>query len=457
MDYVPNTDAELGAMLREAGAASYDDLVAAVPADLRRPKLRLPEPLSELELAREVAALAHRNTPPGEVLSFLGAGAYEHFIPSAIDHLASRGEFYTAYTPYQAEASQGTLQVIYEFQTLMCSLTGMEVSNASLYDGATAVAEAACLALNARPGRRAILIADTVHPEYLQVLRTQLSGWDCEIRTFPSASGTFDADALATAADGCAAAVICQNPNFLGRVEDMARAGEIAHAAGALFIAIVNPLSLGLLMAPGEYGADLAVGEGQPLGIPLSFGGPYLGFMTAKRDLVHKMPGRLVGRTLDACGAPGFCLTLQAREQHIRREKATSNICTNQGLMALRACIYLCLLGRQGLREVAEYCARASRFTADSIAQLPGFSLAHPGPVFNEFVVACPIAAERVCAELEDQGIYAGLPLHSFGGPPNHLLVCVTETKSRPDIERYLKALAGVSHRAMGRQIGIDK
>lgn len=457
MDYVPNTDAELESMLHEAGATTYGEFVAAVPGELRLPKLRLPEPLSELELAREISALAHRNTPPGQALSFLGAGAYEHFIPSAIDHLASRGEFYTAYTPYQAEASQGTLQVIYEFQTLMCNLTGMEVSNASLYDGATAVAEAACLALNARPGRRAILIADTLHPEYLQVLRTQLSGWDCEIRIVPGANGVLDAAALANAADGSTAAIICQNPNFLGHVEDMGRAADIAHAAGALFIAVVNPLSLGLLMAPGEYDADIAVGEGQPLGIPLSFGGPYLGFMTAKKDLVHKLPGRLVGRTSDACGAPGFCLTLQAREQHIRREKATSNICTNQGLMALRACIYLCLLGPEGLREVAEYCARAARLAADSIAQIPNFALAHPGPIFNEFVVACPIAADRVCAELEDLGIYAGLPLQPFGGPPNHLLVCVTETKSRPDIERYLKALSAVSHRASGRQVGIDR
>ncbi|HPA21391.1 MAG TPA: aminomethyl-transferring glycine dehydrogenase subunit GcvPA [Verrucomicrobiae bacterium] len=457
MDYVPSTDSELEAMLRETGAASYDDLVAAIPPDLRHPKLRLPAPMSEIELAREVSELAYRNTPPGQALSFLGAGAYEHFIPAAIDHLASRGEFYTAYTPYQAEASQGTLQVIYEFQTLMCALTGMEVSNASLYDGATAMAEAACLALNARPGRRVILAADTIHPEYMQVLRTHLSGWETEIRTFPSSAATFDAAALVKAADGSVAAVICQNPNFLGRIEDMARAADIAHAAGALFIAVVNPLSLGLLMAPGEYGADLAVGEGQPLGIPLSFGGPYLGFMTAKKELVHKMPGRLVGRTLDTCGAPGFCLTLQAREQHIRREKATSNICTNQGLMALRACIYLCLLGREGLREVAEYCAQGARFASDSIAQIPGFSLAHPGPVFNEFVVACPIAASRVCAELEDQGIFAGLALEPFGGAANHLLVCVTEAKSRPDIERYLKALAGLAHRAMGRQVGIDK
>ena len=457
MDYIPSTDAELEAMVRETGAASYDDLLAGIPPELRKPALRLPAPLSELELSREISALAHRNIPPGQALSFLGGGAYEHFIPAAIDHLAQRGEFYTAYTPYQAEASQGTLQAIYEFQTLMCQLTGMDVCNASLYDGATAVAEAVALALNSLPDRRKIIVADTLHPEYLQVLHTQMSGWNCEVQRLPSAGGTVDTAAMAAACDPGVAAVICQNPNFFGRIEDMARAREIAKACGALFVAVVNPISLGLLSAPGEYGADLAVGEGQSLGIPMSFGGPFLGFMTARRELVHKMPGRLVGRTADTVGTPGFCLTLQAREQHIRREKATSNICTNQGLMALRASIYLSLMGPNGLKEACEYCARAARFTADSIAQIPGFSLVHPGPVFNEFVVACPIAADRLCAELEDQGIFAGLALQPFGGPSNHMLVCVTETKSRADIERYLKALAGVSHRAMGREIGFDK
>ena len=354
MDYIPNTDADLQSMLEQIGARDYSELVAAIPESLRQFKLNLPPALSEPELQRELKALASRNRSLDELNSFLGAGAYQHFIPSVIDHLSSRGEFYTAYTPYQAEASQGTLQVLYEYQTMICRLTGMEVSNASLYDGGSAVGECAFLALGAHPDRRKLVISSAVHPEYRQILRTYTAGLGIEIVELPLREGVTDVDALAKAVDNSTAGVFLQSPNFFGCIEPMQRAGELIRPKGAWFVACVNPISLGALKPPGEYGADLAMGDGQPLGIPLSFGGPYVGFLTSSQRLVHKISGRIVGRSVDAEGEPAFCLTLQAREQHIRREKATSNICTNQSLMALRACIFMALLGKSGMRELAE-------------------------------------------------------------------------------------------------------
>jgi glycine dehydrogenase subunit 1 len=443
MDYIPNTDADLNAMLRDIGVDGYEQLVAAIPRSLRQFTLDLPRPLSELELQRALGAMAARNQPVDGLLSFLGAGAYEHFIPSVIDHLASRGEFYTAYTPYQAEASQGTLQVLYEYQTMICRLTAMDVSNASLYDGGSAVGESAFLALGAQPKRRKLIVSGAVHPEYRQILRTYTAGLGVETVEVPTRDGVTDLDALASATDDATAAVILQSPNFFGCIEAMERAGGIIRPKGAWFIACVNPVSLGALKPPGEYGADLALGEGQPLGIPLSFGGPYVGFLTSSQRLVHKISGRIVGRSLDADGQTAYCLTLQAREQHIRREKATSNICTNQSLMALRACIFMALMGKAGMRELAELNLLRSHQAADAIARVPGFALKFPrAPFFNEFVVTCPMLAQTLCDRLEGEGILAGVPLGRFHPDmPKDLLVCVTETKLASDIERLADAL----------------
>jgi len=447
MNYVPNTEADLSVMLREIGVASFDELVAAIPASLRQFDMELPPAMSEPELQRELGAMAARNTPLDALTSFLGAGAYEHFIPSAIDHLVSRGELYTAYTPYQAEASQGTLQLLYEYQSLICRLTGMDISNASLYDGGSAVGESAHLALNAQPKRSRIVVSSALHPEYRQILRTYTAGLEVEIVELPTRDGVTDLDALAAATNENTAAVLLQSPNFFGCIEPMQRAGELIKPKGAWFVAVVNPLSLGALRPPGEYGSDLAIGEGQPLGIPLSYGGPYVGFLTSSKQLVHKISGRIVGRSVDTEGREAFCLTLQAREQHIRREKATSNICTNQSLMALRAGIFLSLLGKRGMREIAELNLRRSHQAAEAVSRVPGFALKFPrAPFFNEFVVTCPAPAKTICDQLERDGILAGLPLGRFhAGMERDLLVCVTETKLTGDIEHLVESLGRVA------------
>ncbi len=436
MNYIPSTEADLQAMVADIGVRDFEQLIASIPRELRVQRLNLPPPLTELELLRELQRLAGLNRSLDQLLSFLGAGAYEHFIPSAIDPLVMRGEFYTAYTPYQAEASQGTLQAIYEYQTMIARLTGMDVSNASLYDGASALAEAALLCLNATPQRKAIAISGAIHPEYRQTVRTYLQGREVEIVELPVRDGQTDVAALAGRTDF--AGVLMQSPNYFGCVEPMTQAAEAAHATGALFVACVNPISLGVLAPPGEYSADVAVGEGQPLGIPLGYGGPWLGFFATARKLVHRMPGRIAGCTRDTYGEPGFVLTLQAREQHIRREKATSNICTNQALMALRACIFLSLIGKQGLRELAELNVRQAHLCAKATAHIPGYRLKYSAPFFNEFVVACPIPAQAVCEQLLAEGIVAGQPVGQ------DLLVCVTETKLEADINRFTNALMRV-------------
>jgi glycine dehydrogenase subunit 1 len=448
MDYIPNTDADLSGMLREIGVTGFEELVAAIPSSLRRFAMELPRALSEAELQRELGAMAARNRSLDTLTSFLGAGAYEHFIPSAIDHLVSRGELYTAYTPYQAEASQGTLQLLYEYQSLICRLTGMDISNASLYDGGSAVGESAYLALNAHSKRTRIVVSAALHPEYRQILKTYIAGMDIEVVEAPVRDGVTDLDALAAVVDDNTAAVLLQSPNFFGCIEPMQRAGERIKPKGAWFVAVVNPLSLGALRPPGEYGADLAVGEGQPLGIPVGFGGPYVGFLTCAKPLVHKISGRIVGRSVDTEGRDAFCLTLQAREQHIRRERASSNICTNQSLMALRAALFLMLLGRRGMREIAELNLRRGHQAAEAVGRVPGFALKFPhAPFFNEFVVTCPAPAQTICDRLEGEGILPGLPLGRFGaGMERDLLVCATEARTTADIER----LAGALGRAAG-------
>ncbi|MGE5553796.1 MAG: aminomethyl-transferring glycine dehydrogenase subunit GcvPA [Betaproteobacteria bacterium] len=449
MNFLPHTERERAEMLKACGVQSVEEFFAPIPeaVRLRRP-LALPGPLSEMELAGHLQALAGRNTPTSELLSFLGAGAYEHYVPAAVSQITSRAEFYTAYTPYQPEVSQGTLEAIYEFQSYVAALTGLDVANASLYDGATAVAEAAAMAL-AHTRRTEVLIGANVHPEYRQVLKTYARQWEAAVRELPAPGGALAPAEVAAQVSEQTAAVIVQNPNFFGLVEAGEELAQAVHAKGALLIVVANPVSLGLLEAPGEYGADLCVGEGQPLGNPLGFGGPYVGFMAAREALVRRMPGRIVGATVDRDGRRGFVLTLQTREQHIRREKATSNICSNEALCALAFTVHLSLLGPQGLKELAELCLQKAHYAADRLSALPGFQLAFPGPFFHEFVVRVPGPAEELAERLVARGILPGLPLGRFYPDlADALLVCVTETKTKAAIDRLVEALAEEAERA---------
>ncbi|MEK7270414.1 MAG: aminomethyl-transferring glycine dehydrogenase subunit GcvPA [Planctomycetota bacterium] len=439
MSYVPHTDADRRAMLSAIGVSSVEDLLRGIPEPLRlRRMLDLPPALAEPDLERHVDAISARvRTSPG-LVSFLGAGCYDHFIPAAVDALANRAEFVTAYTPYQPEASPGILQAIFEYQTLVCLLTGMEVSNASLYDGATALAEAARLGLEAT-GRNRLLVSPLVHPDAREVLATALqpSGAGISLLSRKGSATVFE-----PASGEPLAAVLVQQPNFLGGVEDLAKASALARSLGALLVVSANPISLGLLRRPGDLGADVVVGEGQPLGIPPSYGGPGFGFFATRRAHVRRLPGRLVGETVDRRGDRAFVLTLQTREQHIRREKATSNICSNQALMALRGAVYLSLLGPSGLREVALECARKARFLADRISRLPGFSLPCEGPFFHEFAVRPPVPVERLLDRLLDEGFLGGVPLgRMFADLGDAFLVAVTERRTRADLERFLEAL----------------
>ncbi|MEA3485426.1 MAG: aminomethyl-transferring glycine dehydrogenase subunit GcvPA, partial [Candidatus Aerophobetes bacterium] len=391
ISYIPNTEDDQRKMLEEIGIESIDDLFKNIPLHLRgRTKFNLPPSLSEMELVREMKKLGRKNANLDEYVSFLGAGGYDHFIPAVVEHLSSRAEFYTSYTPYQAEASQGTLQAIYEYQSLICNLFKMDTCNASVYDGATALAEAVILAHNVNH-RQKVLIAKTIHPEYRQVLSTYIERTlGLSIIEIGYRDGVTDLAELEEKVDEDTSCVVVQNPNFLGCLEEVKKMEEIAHKFGSLYIVSVDPISLGLLIPPGDYNADIAVGEGQPLGNHLNFGGPYLGIFTCKKEFLRKMPGRIVGETTDKKGERGFVLTLQTREQHIRREKASSNICTNQGLNALRADIYLSTLGEEGLREVANLCLQKSHYAAEKISQIPGFKLSFNSPFFKEFSVKCP-------------------------------------------------------------------
>ncbi len=444
MNYVPNTDADREAMLAAIGVEQASALFADIPAAVRDPELRLPEALSELELRQLLSELAARNVDARQHPCFLGAGAYNHFIPAVVGHVVGRSEFYTSYTPYQPEISQGTLQSIFEFQTLICRLTGMDVANASLYDGASATAEAVVLALSATR-RHKVVLAGTVHPEYRTVLRTftrelGLEYVECGRR---ADGGRLAPACVREAADEDTACVIVQQPNFLGYLEDVDALSQAALAVGALFVVAYDPISLGLLRPPGAYGADVAVAEGQPLGIPLSFGGPYLGLFACREKYLRQMPGRLVGETVDNRGRRGYVLTLQAREQHIRREKATSNICTNQALMALAATVYLSYMGPQGLRRVAELCTQKAHYAAERIAAVPGFTLPFADPFFKEFVVRCPRPPAAVNAALRRHGIIGGYALgRDYPELADCLLFCVTELNTKGDIDRLVGALA---------------
>jgi len=441
LKYSPHTDKDKKEMLAAIGASSPEDLFGAIPKEFRLQKLDLPEGISELELKKLIFDKTGKNYSTQKLDSFLGGGAYEHYIPQAVESIISRGEFLTAYTPYQAEASQGTLQAIYEYQSLICELTGMDVANASMYDGASALAEAVMLAVR-ETGRNRVIFSSSLHPEYRQVMKTYFEGYKIEFVEIPHAGGLFDETALKKEANDSTACVIVQNPNFFGCIEKADKIEAICHSCGALLIACVNPVSLGILKAPGAYNADIAVGEGQPLGIPMSFGGPYLGFFAVKEKHMRKMPGRVAGMTKDIEGKPGFVLTMQAREQHIRREKATSNICSNEGLMALAACVHLSLLGKEGIKEVARQNVLKSHYLKDKILKLSGFELMFEAPFFNEFVVRCGKETDKITGDLLKHGMIGGLPLGRFRADmKNCMLICVTETKSKDDLDRFAELL----------------
>ncbi|KAA3664535.1 MAG: aminomethyl-transferring glycine dehydrogenase subunit GcvPA [Chloroflexi bacterium] len=443
MPFLPTTDTDRLEMLETIGVKSVADLFHDVPEDKRFPDLNLPKAASEMEVLAELNALARKNQSTNNVASFLGAGAYNHFVPSAIPHLATRGEFITAYTPYQPEVSQGTLQAIFEYQSMMAELTGMDVVNASHYDGATSMAEAAIMSLNATRGKRSkIIVSPTIDPQYRRTLRTYLPGDDVNITGDENLQATL-AD-LKGMLDKSTACLIVQNPDFFGALLDVDGLADAVHAVGALLVVVANPImSLGLITPPAEYGADIVVAEGQPLGSGLNFGGPYLGVFAANKKLMRKMPGRLVGETTDTEGRRGFVLTLTPREQHIRREKATSNICTNQGLVALMAGMYMAYMGKQGIREVAEQCYHKAHYAAAAIAKLDGYELAQDGPFFNEFVVKCPKPVAEINAALLQNEIIGGYDLQKdYPHAENEMLLCVTEMNSREQIDQLVAALA---------------
>src|SRR6266545_6272527 len=440
--YISITEAERAEMLANIGVTNMADLFEGVPAEVRFPELKLPPALSEIELRRELNALSNQNGNAVSHSIFLGAGAYNHFVPSAVDQILRRAEFYTAYTPYQPEISQGTLQAIFEYQSLICALSGMDVANASHYDGGTALAEAALMAVAATRNRRTIVVAPSVNPQYRAVLRTYVQAAGIRILGDERPDATND-DLLALV-DNTTAALILQSPDFFGSLHDLKPLVERAHAAGALVVAHFDPIGLGLFQTPGEAGADIATAEGQPLGVGLSFGGPYLGIFTCNEKYVRKMPGRLAGATLDLNGQLGYVLTLQAREQHIRREHATSNICTNQGLMALAAAVYLGLVGRQGLRRLAELCYHRAHYAAAQIANVPGYAVVDRGPFFKEFIVRCPRPVAEINAVLRERGIIGGYDLaRDYPHLGNAMLLCVTEMNSKADIDALVEALKG--------------
>ncbi len=437
MPYISNTPEDQRAMLESIGLSNLDELFAAVPSEVRfQGPLKIPPALSEMELSAHLGQLAEKNSPAGKKVCFLGGGSYDHFIPAIVDAVASRGEFYTSYTPYQPEASQGNLQVFFEYQTLITQLTGMDVSNASLYDGGSAVAEAVLMATSAT-GRHRVVTAQSVHPEYRQVLATYLANLNVELVTVGAANGTISREELSGAISRETACVLVQHPNFFGCLEEVEAISKLAHDAGALLVVSVDPISLGLLKRPGEYGADIVVAEGQGLGSPMSFGGPYLGIMACREQFVRRMPGRIAGQTVDRRGQRCYVLTLQTREQHIRREKATSNICTNQGLFALRATVYLATLGPQGLRETADLCLRKSHYAAQQLTSRSGVELAFRRPTFKEFVLRAKGAdVERLLARACDDGFLAGVPLARwYPQLADCFLVSVTEKRTRGEID----------------------
>jgi glycine dehydrogenase subunit 1 len=450
MTYIPISVQEQEAMLAAIGVKTLDDLFKDVPAELRFPTLDLPAALTEMEAAAQLANIAASNEHVrGDLVSFLGAGAYNHYIPAVVDHMLRRGEFYTAYTPYQPEISQGTLQAMFEYQSLIAALTGMEVSNASHYDGATAAAEAVNMAFaQFRGKRRKVVLSPAVHPHYRAVIRTYAQGMELELSgDDPNADLEAGPDGVARLIDETTALVIVQYPDFFGRIQDFTDLARAVHGRGGLLCIIANPTALAVLKTPAVMGADIVVGEGQPLGIPLWFGGPSLGFFTTKKAFVHKMAGRLVGETVDDRGQRAYVLTLTAREQHIKRERATSNICTNQGVLALASAVYMSLLGKTGMRQVAELCYHKAHYAAEQLSQIKNMGLCFNDPFFHEFALCVDRPAAKVNAHLLEHGILGGYDLgQDYPSLKNHLLMAVTEMNSKEEIDMLVEVLSEVTH-----------
>ena len=449
MTYIPTSPHEREEMLKTIGVKSLDDLFEAIPAKHRFPELDLPPALTEMEAMAELSGLAQTNeNVRSDLISFLGAGMYNHYIPSVVDHMLRRGEFYTAYTPYQPEISQGTLQAIFEYQSLMSALTGMDVSNASHYDGATATAEAVSLAYaQFRGKRKKVVMSPSVHPQYRAVVHTYAQGMGVEIAGEMGADASFGPDELLSQIDDNTCLLVIQYPDFFGRVYDYTKLIDDAHAKGALVCVVANPTALAMFKSPGEMGADIVVGDGQPLGIPMWFGGPSVGFFTTRKNYVHKMAGRLVGETIDNRGQRAYVLTLTAREQHIKRERATSNICTNQGLLALATAIYLSVLGKKGLQQVANLCYQKAHYAARELTRISGYRLPHSEPFFHEFVLECPQPAATINEHLLEHGILGGYDLgQDYPARKNHLLIAVTEMNSKADIDVLAEVLSEMNN-----------
>ena len=441
MPYISNTKEQVEEMLDKCGIASIDDLFTDIPKNLAPKSFDIPEGKSELEVYNHLKKLAHQNY--SHLTNFVGAGFYDHFIPEAVNALSGRSEFYTAYTPYQPELSQGTLQSIYEYQSHICRLTGLDISNASMYDGGTALYEACQIAIAAsRHKRNRIVIDGGVNPIYREMIYSYTKNLNIELCEIDVNHGTANRKKIEDSLDDNTAAVILQNPNFFGVIDDHSDIADICHKNKTLVIQSVNPIALSLLKTPAEIGADIVTGEGQSLGIPLSFGGPYLGFMAVTKKLARQMPGRIAGKTIDRNGKDGFVLTLQAREQHIRREKATSNICSNQALMALRANIYLSLMGKQGLKEVANLSYQKAEYAKTRLKEVKGVEVMESSPTFNEFTLRLPIDAGELVGRMIERGIAAGFPLgRYYKGMENYLLVAVTEKRTKTEVGHFAEAL----------------
>jgi glycine dehydrogenase subunit 1 len=444
MSYIPHTDLDRQQMLAAIGVTTIEDLFDAVPASHRFPKLNLPDALSEMEIAAEMQALSEANAHAGDYSIFRGAGAYHHFVPSAVNHILMRGEFYTAYTPYQPELSQGTLQATFEYQSMMCALTGLDAANASHYDGATSLAEAVTVALEvSRMKRKRVVLSPFIHPQYREVVRTYHQGRGLDI---VGDDQPRTAAELAELLDTNTSMLAVQYPDFLGNIDDMQMLSQKAHAVGALFVMVVNPLALAILKSPAQFGADIAVGEGQPLGVGLQYGGPYLGFFSVRNEYVRKIAGRIVGETLDADGRRAYVMTLRPREQDIKRDKASSNICTNQGLMALAACVHMALLGKNGLQHVAKLCYHKAHYAADKIGKLAGYAVVNEKSFFHEFVVKCPKPIDEVNAALLNEGIIGGYDLGAdYAHLAGHMLLAFTETNSKAEIDHLVSVLESLS------------
>ena len=445
MSYFPITKKDQAEMLETIGIEHFGQLFTAIPSEIRNPQITLPQVLSELEAQNWFHELSMRNEHTKSHLSFLGAGAYEHFIPSIVRHVIGRGEFYTSYTPYQPEASQGTLQTLFEYQSLICELTGMDVSNGSHYDGSTALAESVLMTLH-ETKRKKILVARSVHPDYRQVVNTYFKGTDFQVEEIPFKNHfELDLDFLKTHLNEDVASVVVANPNFFGLVEDLKELEALTHKNGSLLVLVSHPLSFGFYKTPKEWGADIVCGEGQPLGIPISFGGPWLGYIATTRALMRRIPGRLVGLTQDSAGRRAFCLTLQAREQHIRRERATSNICTNQALCAIAACVYMASIGKTGIGRIAELNLENAYYLRSALSSFKDIEILTSGSIFNEFAVRFRKPAQKINEGLFKKGILGGLSLERFYPElKNSTLLCATETKSKDDLDQLVQALKAV-------------